>query len=79
MPQSPSLSAAALARIHTALALAAFLSALLVGCALHYTRIVKNDVAGYPAEWLPSVSATCVRALLPPLVRRADPPPPHTG
>ena len=60
MPASVSVRASTLARIHTALSLAAFLGALLVGCTLHYTKIVKNGVAGYPQEWFPSVSATCV-------------------
>jgi len=31
---------------------------LVVGSLLHYRKIVKNDVAGYPDEWFPSVSAT---------------------
>ncbi|KAI0350036.1 hypothetical protein OH77DRAFT_1431428 [Trametes cingulata] len=52
------LHASTLARAHTYLALAAFLGALLIGCALHYKKIVKNGVAGYPEEWFPSVSAT---------------------
>ncbi|KAI0648890.1 Frag1/DRAM/Sfk1 family-domain-containing protein [Trametes meyenii] len=52
------LHASTLARIHTYLALAAFFGALSIGCALHYKRIVKNGVAGYPEEWFPSVSAT---------------------
>ncbi|CDO76509.1 hypothetical protein BN946_scf184361.g8 [Trametes cinnabarina] len=52
------LQAATIARVHTALALVAFFGALLVGCALHYKKIVKNGVAGYPDEWFPSVSAT---------------------
>ena len=52
------LHASTIARAHTYLAFAAFLSALFVGCALHYTKIVKNGVAGYPEEWFPSVSAT---------------------
>ncbi|PIL29869.1 hypothetical protein GSI_08076 [Ganoderma sinense ZZ0214-1] len=52
------LHASTIARAHTYLALSAFLGALLVGCALHYTKIVKNGVAGYPEEWFPSVSAT---------------------
>ncbi|WFD34418.1 Protein cwh43 [Malassezia cuniculi] len=43
---------------HTVLGYAAFLSALVVGIHLHYRRIVKNGVAGYPYEWWPSVSAT---------------------
>jgi len=47
-------------KAHTLFASAAFLSALLVGGRLHYRKIVKNDVAGYPEEWWPSVSATFV-------------------
>lgn len=50
--------AAYIARAHTVLALTAFLSALAIGSALHYKKIVKNGVAGYPEEWFPSVSAT---------------------
>jgi hypothetical protein len=45
------LSAALIARLHTRLAFTAFVSALLLGCALHYKKIVKNGVAGYPEEW----------------------------
>ena len=37
---------------------AAFLSALIVGSALHYRKIVQNEWYGYPDEWFPSVSAT---------------------
>lgn len=37
---------------------AAFLSALVVGCSLHYHKIVQNEHYGYPQEWFPSVSAT---------------------
>jgi hypothetical protein len=44
--------------IHTYLAYAAFITALIIGCLLHYKKIVKNGVAGYPEEWFPSVSAT---------------------
>lgn len=36
----------------------AFLSALIVGSALHYRKIVQNEWFGYPDEWFPSVSAT---------------------
>ncbi|KAK1760301.1 Frag1/DRAM/Sfk1 family-domain-containing protein [Echria macrotheca] len=43
---------------HTAVAYAAFLSALIVGSALHYKKIVQNEWYGYPEEWFPSVSAT---------------------
>ncbi|KAL1742720.1 Frag1/DRAM/Sfk1 family-domain-containing protein [Schizophyllum fasciatum] len=46
------------ARVHTVLALTAFASALVFGCMLHYKKIVKNGVAGWPKEWFPSVSAT---------------------
>jgi hypothetical protein len=44
-------AAASIARAHTYLGFTAFLSALVVGCLLHYEKIVKNDVAGYPEEW----------------------------
>lgn len=47
-----------LAKFHALLSGAAFFSALVVGCVLHYKKIVKNDVAGWPEEWFPSVSAT---------------------
>lgn len=50
--------AAYIAKAHTVLAFAAFLSALLIGTALHYKKIVKNGVAEFPEEWFPSVSAT---------------------
>ncbi|GAB7363365.1 hypothetical protein MBLNU230_g3645t1 [Neophaeotheca triangularis] len=43
---------------HTIAAYAAFFGAFIVGCALHYTKIVKNEHFGYPIEWFPSVSAT---------------------
>ncbi|OKO96984.1 Protein cwh43 [Penicillium subrubescens] len=43
---------------HTLFAYAAFFSALIVGCALHYHKIVQNEHYGYPDEWFPSVSAT---------------------
>jgi hypothetical protein len=36
----------------------AFLSALVIGSALHYRKIVQNEWYGYPDEWFPSVSAT---------------------
>ena len=47
-----------MAYVHTAFAYVAFLGALLVGCWLHYTKIVQNEHYGYPEEWFPSVSAT---------------------
>ena len=53
-------NAAHIATLHTYLSFAAFLSALCIGSALHYKKIVKNGVAGYPEEWFPSVSATYV-------------------
>ncbi|KAK4238795.1 Frag1/DRAM/Sfk1 family-domain-containing protein [Achaetomium macrosporum] len=43
---------------HTGVAYLAFLSALIVGSALHYHKIVQNEWYGYPQEWFPSVSAT---------------------
>ncbi|KAK2763784.1 hypothetical protein FQN54_009401 [Arachnomyces sp. PD_36] len=43
---------------HTAIAYSAFLGALVVGMALHFTKIVQNEHYGYPEEWFPSVSAT---------------------
>ncbi|RPA84753.1 calcofluor white hypersensitive protein precursor [Ascobolus immersus RN42] len=43
---------------HTVIALAGFIGALIVGCKLHYLKIVKNEHYGYPQEWFPSVSAT---------------------
>ncbi|ELU40187.1 Frag1 domain-containing protein [Rhizoctonia solani AG-1 IA] len=39
------------ARVHTICASAAFLCALAVGTSLHYKKIVKNGVAGWPQEW----------------------------
>lgn len=54
--------AASVARIHTYLAFSAFLSALVVGCLLHYTKIVKNGVAGYPEEWSVPPSSDARRA-----------------
>ncbi|KAG6336366.1 hypothetical protein ID866_2723 [Astraeus odoratus] len=57
-PERIVIDASRVATVHTYLALAAFCSALLLGCALHYKKIVKNGVAGYPDEWFPSVSAT---------------------
>ncbi|RDW73896.1 hypothetical protein BP5796_07338 [Coleophoma crateriformis] len=43
---------------HTIVAYTAFISALIVGCLLHYHKIVQNEYYGYPQEWFPSVSAT---------------------
>jgi len=44
--------------VHTLFALGAFGTALVLGCYLHYHKIVKNEWYGYPQEWFPSVSAT---------------------
>ncbi|KAF9234613.1 Frag1/DRAM/Sfk1 family-domain-containing protein [Melanogaster broomeanus] len=52
------IDASYIVKTHTYLACAAFASALFLGCTLHYKKIVKNGVAGYPEEWFPSVSAT---------------------
>ncbi len=52
------LDASTITVVYTYLAFTAFASALFIGCALHYKKIVKNGVAGYPEEWFPSVSAT---------------------
>jgi Frag1/DRAM/Sfk1 family len=43
---------------HTIVAYAGFVGALIVGCWLHYGKIVQNEYYGYPDEWFPSVSAT---------------------
>ncbi|KAA1467420.1 hypothetical protein DENSPDRAFT_792681 [Dentipellis sp. KUC8613] len=51
-------SASSFARVHNVLSFSAFAAALLIGCGLHYKKIVKNGVAGWPQEWFPSVSAT---------------------
>ncbi|KAF9256349.1 hypothetical protein L218DRAFT_911394 [Marasmius fiardii PR-910] len=52
------LKASHIARAHTILAYSAFGTALFLGLLLHYKKIVKNGVAGYPEEWFPSVSST---------------------
>ena len=57
------ISAATIARLHTVFAASAFLFALAIGSALHFHKIVKNDVAQFPDEWFPSVSATYVHLL----------------
>jgi hypothetical protein len=57
-PSPIRLGASSIASLHTYLAYAAFASALVFGCLLHYKKIVKNSVATYPDEWFPSVSAT---------------------
>jgi hypothetical protein len=50
--------ASTIARVNTSLSLLAFILALFFGSLLHYKKIVKNSIAGYPQEWFPSVSAT---------------------
>lgn len=47
-----------IALAHTVLGSCAFIVALGFCLLLHYRRVVKNHVAGYPEEWWPSVSAT---------------------
>ncbi|KAK7204523.1 Frag1/DRAM/Sfk1 family-domain-containing protein [Myxozyma melibiosi] len=42
---------------HTVFAGYAFISALVVGMALHFEKIVRNEYYGFPDEWFPSVSA----------------------
>ena len=51
-------SAAIFSISHTVLGSLAFIVALLTCLSLHYRRVVRNHVAGYPEEWWPSVSAT---------------------
>lgn len=43
---------------HTVAAYSAFVGAFIVGCWLHYYKIVQNEHYGYPQEWIPSVSST---------------------
>ena len=52
------INASTLVVVHTYLAYAAFFSALAIGSYLHFKKIVKNGIAGWPEEWFPSVSAT---------------------
>lgn len=47
-----------IAHAHSICAGSAFLAALVVGCSLHFHKIVQNEFYGYPQEWFPSVSAT---------------------
>lgn len=51
------LNAKYVAYAHSVFAYSAFFSALVVGCWLHYHKIVQNSSYGYPDEWFPSVSA----------------------
>ncbi|KAJ6607371.1 Frag1/DRAM/Sfk1 family-domain-containing protein [Mycena sp. CBHHK59/15] len=50
--------ASRVAKAHIALSSSAFVVALLIGLLYHYKKLVKNDVAAYPDEFFPSVSAT---------------------
>lgn len=50
-------SAKYVAVVHTFFAYSAFFLALVIGCWLHYYKIVQNSSFGYPDEWFPSVSA----------------------
>lgn len=52
-----SLNASWVVVAHTVCAYSAFVVALVVGCWLHYYKIVQNASYGYPDEWFPSVSA----------------------
>lgn len=52
-----SFNAKYVAYAHAISAYTAFISALVVGCWLHYHKIVENSSFGYPDEWFPSVSA----------------------
>ncbi|KAH9972711.1 Frag1/DRAM/Sfk1 family-domain-containing protein [Lactifluus volemus] len=60
MPPSTlfTIRASTVARLHTFLSFTAFFGALVIACSLHYTKVVKNAVSGWPEEWFPSVSAT---------------------
>ncbi|WFD23177.1 Protein cwh43 [Malassezia equina] len=57
-PVHLSCTAAIFSIAHTVLGYTSFAVALACGLSLHYRRIVKNHIAGYPDEWWPSVSAT---------------------
>lgn len=57
-PPLITISGAVVSYIHTIFGFLAFGSALAMGLSLHYKKIVKNGVAGWPDEFWPSVSAT---------------------
>ncbi|KAI8819697.1 putative integral plasma membrane protein [Fimicolochytrium jonesii] len=44
-------------RLHTFFGYSAFLAALAVCHQTHWKQVLKNEVAGWPQEWFPSVSA----------------------
>ncbi len=57
-PPLLTISGALVSYLHTALGYLAFFGALALALSLHYTKVVRNGVAGWPHEWWPSVSAT---------------------
>lgn len=57
-PPLVTISCSVVSYLHTILGFGAFIGALILALSLHYKRVVKNGVAGYPDEWWPSVSAT---------------------
>jgi len=57
-PALVTISGALIAYIHTFFGFAAFGGALFVALYLHYHKVVKNGIAGWPQEYWPSVSAT---------------------
>lgn len=57
-PPLITVSGAVVSYIHTIFGFLAFGSALAMGLSLHYKKVVKNGVAGWPDEFWPSVSAT---------------------
>lgn len=58
LPPILKFNASYIAYAHSFFAYSAFIAALIVGCWLHYEKIVQNSSWGYPDEWFPSVSAT---------------------
>lgn len=57
-PPLITLSGALVSHIHTFFGFLAFGGALLTALTLHYHKVVKNGIAGWPYEYWPSVSAT---------------------
>lgn len=52
------ISGALVAQIHTVFGFIAFGGALILALSLHYHKVVRNGIAGWPDEYWPSVSAT---------------------
>ncbi|PWN42281.1 hypothetical protein IE81DRAFT_323604 [Ceraceosorus guamensis] len=52
------ISCALVSYVHTLFGFLAFGGALVLALSLHYKKVVKNGVAGWPYEYWPSVSAT---------------------